>query len=67
MAVGIPYSITVAAFGGTAQYLQELIGTTLDPAWFTGYTVLLLLISAAVVLRIPETRGARLDETGSGT
>ncbi len=67
VAVGIPYSITVAAFGGTAPYLQELIGTKLDPAWFTGYTVLLLLISAAVVLRLPETRGARLDESGSGS
>lgn len=62
IAVGIPYSICVAAFGGTAPYLQALIGETLGPAWFTGYVLLLLLVSAAVISRLPETKGKQLRE-----
>jgi MHS family alpha-ketoglutarate permease-like MFS transporter len=61
--VGIPYSIAVAAFGGTAPYLQQLLGTTLGPAWFTIYVIVMLLISAAVIVRLPETRGKELHET----
>ncbi len=60
IAVGIPYSIAVAAFGGTAPYLQELIGEKLGPAWFTGYVVLLLLVSSAVIRGLAETRGKDL-------
>lgn len=62
IAVGVPYSVTVAALGGTAPYLQELLGAQLDPAWFTGYTVLLLVLSAVVVARLPETKGVQLGE-----
>ncbi|MGH3439461.1 MAG: MFS transporter [Sciscionella sp.] len=62
IAVGIPYSICVAAFGGTAPYLQELIGASLGPAWFTAYVIILLLVSAAVISRLPETKGTRLHE-----
>ncbi|MEH0109701.1 MFS transporter [Tersicoccus sp. MR15.9] len=58
--VGIPYSIAVAAFGGTAAYLQAGFAT-----WFPGagttafglYTIVLLLISAATLLTIRETKG----------
>lgn len=63
IAVGIPYSICVAAFGGTAPYLQELIGTELGEAWFTGYLIVLLLISAAVIAKLPETKGKELHAT----
>ncbi|MGH3412222.1 MAG: MFS transporter [Marmoricola sp.] len=62
IAVGIPYSIGVAAFGGTAPHLQELLGTRIGPAWFTLYVILLLLVSAAVISRLPETRGRELHE-----
>jgi MHS family alpha-ketoglutarate permease-like MFS transporter len=62
IAVGVPYSIAVAAFGGTAPYLQQLVGSTLGPAWFTAYVVVLLLVSAAVMSRLPETRGKELHE-----
>lgn len=61
--VGIPYSICVAAFGGTAAYLQAGFAT-----WFPGsgstvfgiYTIVLLLISAATLLTVRETRGKML-------
>lgn len=61
--VGIPYSIAVALFGGTAPYLQAWMGTEIGPSAFTGYSVVLLCISAAVISRIPETKGKDLHET----
>lgn len=65
--VGIPYSICVAAFGGTAPYLQELIGTKLGEAWFTGYIIVLLLVSTAVIAKLPETKGKALHGETSDT
>lgn len=61
--VGVPYSIAVAAFGGTAPYLQEWLGTHVGSSAFVGYTVVLLLVSAAVVLTMPETKGKDLHRT----
>lgn len=61
--VGIPYSICVALFGGTAPYLQQWIGATYGRTAFTGYVVLLLVISLVVVSRLPETRARHLHET----
>ncbi|HET7396964.1 MAG TPA: MFS transporter [Intrasporangium sp.] len=60
--VGIPYSICVALFGGTAPYLQAWLGTSVGPSAFTTYVVVLLLVSVAVVLTVPETRGRDLDD-----
>lgn len=60
--VGIPYSICVALFGGTAPYLQAWLGTSVGPNAFAGYVVVLLLVSAAVVLTLPETRGRDLND-----
>ncbi|WP_338023746.1 MFS transporter [Amycolatopsis vastitatis] len=59
--LAVPYSVAVAAFGGTAPYLQTWIGRTLGPAYFTGYVVLLLLVSAATVLTLREGRGSDLS------
>ncbi|GAB3580935.1 MFS transporter [Amycolatopsis endophytica] len=58
--LAVPYSVAVAVFGGTAPYLQTWAGQTFGPAFFTGYVVLLLLVSAATVLTLPEGRGADL-------
>lgn len=59
--VGVPYSICVALFGGTAPYLQQWLGTTLQlPDLFNVYAVLLLLVSALFVFTIPETKGKDL-------
>ena len=57
----MPYSICVAVFGGTAPYLQQWLGTTVQmPQLFNVYAVLLLAISAACVFTIPETKGKDL-------
>ena len=59
--VGVPYSICVALFGGTAPYLQTLFTDVVKQTWlFNGYAVLMAVISAAVVLTIPETKGKDL-------
>jgi MHS family alpha-ketoglutarate permease-like MFS transporter len=59
--LAVPYSVAVAAFGGTAPYLQTWTGQTLSPSFFTGYVVLLLLVSAATVLTLREGRGSDLN------
>ncbi|MET3812056.1 MFS family permease [Arthrobacter sp. UYEF3] len=59
--VGVPYSICVALFGGTAPYLQQWLGTSLHmPQLFNVYAVLLLAASAVFVFTIPETKGKDL-------
>ncbi|SEF38495.1 MFS transporter, MHS family, alpha-ketoglutarate permease [Amycolatopsis pretoriensis] len=58
--LAVPYSVAVAVFGGTAPYLQTWVGETFAPAVFTGYVVLLLLVSAATVLTLREGRGTDL-------
>jgi MHS family alpha-ketoglutarate permease-like MFS transporter len=59
--VGVPYSICVAVFGGTAPYLQQWLGTTMGmPQLFNIYAVVLLVVSAAFVFTIPETKGKDL-------
>ena len=59
--VGVPYSICVAVFGGTAPYLQQWLGTTVQmPQLFNVYAVILLAVSAVFVFTIPETKGKDL-------
>ncbi|WLQ07676.1 MFS transporter [Arthrobacter oryzae] len=58
--VGVPYSICVAAFGGTAPYLQTWLGTIGQANLFNVYAVLLLLVGIAFVFTIPETKGKDL-------
>ncbi|MDP9936619.1 MHS family alpha-ketoglutarate permease-like MFS transporter [Paenarthrobacter nicotinovorans] len=58
--VGVPYSICVAAFGGTAPYLQTWLGTIGHGYLFNVYAVVLLVISIAFVFTIPETKGKDL-------
>lgn len=58
--VGVPYSICVALFGGTAPYLQTWLGATVGANAFNFYTVILVAVSAAVVFTIPETKGKDL-------
>lgn len=59
--MAIPYSIAVALFGGTAPYLQTWLSDISRTGVFTGYVALLLLVSAAVASRMPETRAQSLD------
>lgn len=60
--VGVPYSICVALFGGTAPYLQSWMGAELGGSAFSAYLVALLVVSAVVITTIPETRGRVLTD-----
>lgn len=55
---GIPYSIAIAAFGGTAGYVLTWIG---DPLRFAIYSIVLLVISSITVFTLPETKGKDLS------
>lgn len=58
--VGVPYSICVAAFGGTAPYLQQWLKDINMAQVFNVYAVALLVISILFVFSIPETKGKDL-------
>ncbi len=66
--VGFSYALATAIFGGTVPALQTWISTTWGPTAFGAYVTLALLISLAVVLTVPETRGKdlALDATTAG-
>lgn len=62
--VAIPYALTVAAFGGTAAYLQagmnQWFGSN-GPVVFGIYAIVLLLIGVATAIGMPETKGKDLS------
>ncbi|MDO5746148.1 MAG: MFS transporter [Actinomycetaceae bacterium] len=55
---GIPYAIAIACFGGTAGYIMAWMNNNTH---FALYSIVLLCISAATVLTLPETKGKYLD------
>ena len=56
---GIPYAVAIAAFGGTAPYINTAIG---DQHAFGIYAIVLIAISSVTILTLPETRGKDLSE-----
>jgi MHS family alpha-ketoglutarate permease-like MFS transporter len=60
--LGVPYSIAVALFGGTAPYLQTFFADRHIPAAFNWYAIGLMSISVVTVVFMPETRGRDLRD-----
>lgn len=62
--VAIPYAICVAAFGGTAAFLQAgfnaWFGHSVGGTVFAIYAIVLLLITAVTVYKLPESVGKDL-------
>ena len=58
--VAVPYSVSVALFGGTAPYLQAWFNEEFGPVPFNFYVTGLLVISTIVAFRLTETRGKDL-------
>ena len=58
--VGVPYSIAVALFGGTAPYLQTFFAERGLPAPFNWYAIALAVVSVVTVPLMPETRARDL-------
>jgi MFS transporter, MHS family, alpha-ketoglutarate permease len=54
--ISVPYSVTVAIFGGTAPMLQTWLASHGRPAVFSAYTVVLLGGTLVTILLTPETR-----------
>lgn len=66
--LGVPYSIAVALFGGTAPYLQAWFASIGAPAAIEWYAIGLAVISIITVLLMPETRARDLgadDQVGA--
>lgn len=59
--IGLPYSLTVALFGGTAPYLATLLIEHRRADWFGWYVTALALVSTVIYVVMPETRGRSLD------
>jgi MHS family alpha-ketoglutarate permease-like MFS transporter len=62
---GLPYSLAVAVFGGTAPYLQAYASAHHAPAAFTWWVIALVVVSVITALFSPETRGRDLDTVDS--
>jgi len=62
LGVGLPYALTVAIFGGSAEYVALLAKSHGVESWFYWYVTACAAISLLVYLRMPDTRDtSRLD------
>jgi MHS family alpha-ketoglutarate permease-like MFS transporter len=59
--IGFPYSLTVAAFGGTAPFVGTLFARLGHPSLFGWWVALLVAVTFVVVLFLPETAHRELD------
>lgn len=60
--IGFAYSLSVAVFGGTAPYLNQLL-LSLDIGWaFNVYIIVLCVATGIAALVMKETRGLHLHE-----
>jgi MFS transporter, MHS family, alpha-ketoglutarate permease len=62
---GVPYSLAVALFGGTAPYLQAFFDQRQSTSLFYGWVILLIAVSVLTTLLSPETRGRDLTAVES--
>lgn len=67
LGVGLPYALTVAIFGGTAEYIALALKTAGHESVFFSYVAGCVLISLLVYLSMRETsRNSPLDATAAG-
>ncbi|MEV6378548.1 MFS transporter [Streptomyces sp. NPDC051773] len=63
LGVGLPYALTVALFGGTAEYVALWFKNAGHESWYFYYVTACVLISLLVYIRMRETSdGSPLDE-----
>ncbi|MET9328002.1 MFS transporter [Tsukamurella sp. NPDC003166] len=60
LGLALPYALCVAAFGGTAPYLQTYFGSLGRPEVFLGYAMALGVVSIITMCTVPETRAKDL-------
>lgn len=62
LGVGLPYALTVAVFGGTAEYVALWFKNAGHESWYFYYVTACVLISLLVYIRMRETSdGSPLD------
>ncbi|MFD4324867.1 MFS transporter [Nocardioides sp. NPDC058538] len=60
--IGFAYSVSVAVFGGTAPYLNQLFNN-LEIGWMSsGYIMILCVCTGIAVFLMRETKGIRLED-----
>jgi MHS family alpha-ketoglutarate permease-like MFS transporter len=60
LGVGLPYSLTVAIFGGTAEYLALWAKNIGHESYYYGYVTVCIFISLIVYLWMPDTKHTSL-------
>ena len=66
LGVGLPYALTVAVFGGTAEYVALWFKNAGHESWYFYYVTACVLVSLLVYIRMRETSdGSPLDEDTS--
>ncbi|MDR8018386.1 MFS transporter [Nesterenkonia aerolata] len=59
--IGLAYSLSVAVFGGSAPYLNQLAQSVEMPWLSSVYIVVLCLVTVVAIRKLPETRGIDLN------
>ena len=62
LGVALPYAVTVALFGGTAEYIALWAKNAGHEAWFFWYVTVCVAMSLAVYATMPETQMAMADD-----
>lgn len=62
LGVGLPYSVVVAVFGGSTEYVGLSFKSAGHEEWFFWYVSACILISLVTYLFLPETRRSDLDK-----
>ncbi len=60
LGVGLPYSVTVAVFGGTAEYLALWFKQAGHEEWYYYYVTGCIFISLIIYYKMPDTRKTSL-------
>jgi len=67
LGVGLPYALTVALFGGTAEYVALWFKDIGHETGFFWYVTACISVSLLVYLKMPDTRAtSRIDRDGAG-
>ncbi len=62
LGVALPYAVTVAVFGGTAEYIALWAKSAGHEAWYFWYVTVCVAISLIVYVAMPETQRAMADD-----
>jgi MHS family alpha-ketoglutarate permease-like MFS transporter len=62
LGVGLPYALTVAVFGGSAEYIALYLKKIGHESWFYWFVTGCIFISLIVYITMKDTKGSRMME-----